>query len=50
MSGERNIPNRSATDQAGFEILVGGNAIPLSIPVRNIVVNKEFNTISSAKI
>lgn len=50
MSRERNIPNRGATDQPGFEILINGNAIPLSIPVRSIVVSKEFNTISSAKI
>lgn len=50
MTGERTIPNRRATDQAGFEIRVNGSAIPLSVPVRSIVVRKEFNTISSARI
>jgi Rhs element Vgr protein len=50
MSGERNIPNQSATDQPGFEIRIDGNTIPESVPVRSIVVTKEFNTISSATI
>lgn len=50
MSGERNIPNRRATDVPGLQILIEGTAIPESIPVNGVVVSKEFNTISSARI
>lgn len=50
MSGERTIPADGSTDQPRFGIFVDNEQLPEALPVYSIIVNKELNRISGAKI